>query len=117
MINKLLCVGAVDLGELNMAREQEFSQSTKLLALQRQNKKCASCGQNIQSLFVIGRISHKYGEAVHAHHLRHVQQGGTNAVFNCVIICESCHYSIHEGGNYLSKAVIALQSDFPYFNG
>lgn len=99
-----------------MAREQEFSQSTKLNALKRQGNKCASCGESIQSLSAVGRISHRYGEAAHAHHIRHFQQGGTNDILNCVIICESCHYSIHEGGNYRSKAVLASQSDFPFFN-
>jgi 5-methylcytosine-specific restriction endonuclease McrA len=104
-------------GDRGMARDQEFSEQTKFKALCRQNYRCASCGESIQSLKAVGRINHSYGEAAHAHHIRHVQQGGTNDPFNCVIICESCHYSAHEGGNYRSRAVWASQADFPYFDG
>lgn len=100
-----------------MGRTQEFAPGTKLQALMRQKNRCASCGEKISHLGQTGRKSHKYGEGAHAHHVRHVQQGGTNAVFNCVILCESCHYSIHEGGNYKSKAVRANPSDYPNYNG
>src|SRR2546422_2669898 len=31
-------------------------------------------------------------------HIQHVKVGGSDSVDNCVIICQSCHYSAHEGG-------------------
>ena len=100
-----------------MRREQNFSRVTKREALERQKHRCASCGETIHELESSGRESHKYGEAARAHHLIHVQQGGTNEIFNCVILCESCHYSIHEGGNYRSKDVRADKSDYPHYDG
>ena len=98
---------------------KEFSESTKKQALLRQEKKCASCGEEIINLGQIGKQSHKYGEGAHGHHMKHDQQGGTNMLSNCVILCESCHYSVHEGGHYRNKSkyLIGKASDFPYFNG
>ncbi len=100
-----------------MGRMQEFAPVTKQQALLRQKNQCASCGEKISHLGQIGRKSHKYGEGAHAHHVRHVQQGGTNAVFNCVILCEACHYSVHEGGHYRNKAIRANSSDYPHYDG
>ena len=100
-------------------KRSEFSKSTKQQALLRQKKRCASCGQKITSLNQIGKRSHKYGEGAHAHHVKHCQHGGTNNLSNCVILCESCHYSVHEGGYYRnnSKYLIGKSSDYKHFNG
>jgi 5-methylcytosine-specific restriction endonuclease McrA len=100
-----------------MAREGEFSPGTKMQALERQQHRCASCGTKINNLGNVARSTHKYGESTHAHHLKHVQQGGGSSVGNCVILCESCHYSVHEGGQYRSRDIIATPTDFPYFWG
>ena len=100
-----------------MSRDNEFSQMTKIMALKRQKNKCGSCGTRIHGIYKIDAAHHKFGEHAEAHHIRHVQQGGTNAVFNCIIICKACHYSVHEGGNYRSKDILATQADFPHFNG
>ena len=100
-----------------MSRDEEFTRATKQLALKRQKNKCASCGVKISYLGQAGQKSHKYGEGAHAHHVKHIKQGGTSALSNCVILCESCHYSAHEGGNYRSRKVLAISSDYPHFNG
>ena len=81
------------------------------------NMQSPELGAKVMNLGQIGQKSHKFGEGAHAHHILHVQQGGTNALSNCVVLCEACHYSAHEGGNYQSKAVRANRSDYPYYNG
>lgn len=98
---------------------QEFTTKTKQQALLRQKNRCASCGEPISSINQIGKVSHKYGEGAHAHHMKHCQHGGTNALSNCVILCEACHYSVHDGGNYRNSAkyLIGTRSDFAHFNG
>jgi 5-methylcytosine-specific restriction endonuclease McrA len=96
-------------------RPQEFTRRTQELALARQQHLCASCGTTISALGEAGRRRHKFLEAVHAHHVKHVKFGGTNNVENCVVICQSCHYSVHEGGNYRFGTVSGTPEDFPYY--
>jgi 5-methylcytosine-specific restriction endonuclease McrA len=99
-----------------MIRPNEFSDSTQKAALNRQKFRCASCGTNIERLGDAGRDSHFFGESAQAHHIKHIKFGGTDSVDNCVIICRSCHYSAHEGGNYRYGSVIGTISDYPFFN-
>jgi len=94
-----------------------FSKSTQQLALARQKFRCASCGTEIARLGEAGRAEHKNGESAQAHHVRHVKFGGSDALDNCVILCQSCHYSVHEGGNYRFGTVIGETSDYPHFYG
>lgn len=100
-------------------KRNEFQQFTKQLALKRQKNKCASCGTKIFFLGQIGQSFHKYGEGARAHHMRHCQQGGDNSMSNCVVLCHSCHYSVHEGGRYRNSLVylISHSSDYKYFKG
>ncbi|MFC1888748.1 HNH endonuclease [Thermodesulfobacteriota bacterium] len=98
-----------------MARSNEFSRFTKQLALTRQKHRCASCGTHISRLGESGRTQHRYGEGAQAHHLRHIKFGGTDSINNCVILCQSCHYSVHEGGNYRFGTVVGRESDYPHF--
>lgn len=101
-----------------MSRPNEFSPQVKEEALRRQKNTCGSCGKRISQLGREGAESHRYGEIGHAHHLRHAtNHGGSSSVENCVILCQSCHYCAHEGGNYRSGAVIAEEKDFPFFRG
>jgi len=100
-----------------MKREHEFSIATKQLALVRQKFRCASCGERIVGLDIESRQQHKFGESAHAHHILHIKFGGTNSVENCAILCSSCHYSAHEGGNYRRGTVVACPEDFPHLNG
>jgi 5-methylcytosine-specific restriction endonuclease McrA len=100
-----------------MSRAEEFSKGTQQLALVRQKFRCASCGTRVSRLGEPGRVQHTYGEIAHAHHVRHIKRGGTNSLENCVIICQACHYSAHEGGNYRHGTVLGRREDFPHFNG
>jgi 5-methylcytosine-specific restriction endonuclease McrA len=100
-----------------MKRKGEFSLATQKLALARQKNLCASCGTPISELGQAGRAKHQYGEGVQAHHVKHIKFGGTNDVSNCVIICDACHYNVHEGGNYRFGTVIGEVSDFEFYSG
>lgn len=100
-----------------MERVNEFSASTKRQALERQKSRCASCGTTITALGRVGRSKHRFGEGVQAHHVLSIKSGGASAVENCVILCESCHYSAHEGGRYRSGTVEGIPEDYPHFNG
>jgi 5-methylcytosine-specific restriction endonuclease McrA len=100
-----------------MNRPNEFSTATQQLALARQRFRCASCGTRITQVGNAGRATHQFGEGTQAHHVRHVKFGGTASLDNCAILCSSCHYSVHEGGNYRFGKVVGKQSDFPHFYG
>lgn len=100
-----------------MAGPNEFSRPTQELALSRQRYRCASCGTRISRLGNAGRPAHRYGEGAQAHHLRHIKFGGSDSANNCVILCNSCHYCVHEGGNYRLGTVVGRESDFPHFRG
>lgn len=100
-----------------MARPNEFSGLTQRRALERQRHRCASCGTAISRLGEAGRGDHRFGERAEAHHARPVRSGGTDTVDNCVILCQACHYSAHEGGNYRHGTVVARPGDFPYWRG
>lgn len=98
-------------------RPQNFTRATQRLALARQKNLCASCGTPISALGDAGREMHRFGEGAQAHHVRHVKLGGTNSLENCVVLCWSCHYGVHEGGNYRRGTVSGEPEDFPHFNG
>jgi len=99
------------------ARINGFSRATQQRALVRQKYHCASCGTYISRLGERGRARHQYGESAQAHHIRHIKLRGSNSVGNCVILCWSCHYSAHEGGNYRFGTVVGRKGDFPHYNG
>ncbi|MFZ2031628.1 MAG: HNH endonuclease signature motif containing protein [Vitreimonas sp.] len=100
-----------------MSRPNEFSRPTQVAALLRQQHRCACCGTPITALGAAGRDQHKFGEGARAHHMRHVKEGGSDVVENCVILCESCHYSAHEGGNYRFGKEQSAAEDYPHFLG
>jgi 5-methylcytosine-specific restriction endonuclease McrA len=91
--------------------------ATKQKALLRQKNLCGSCGTGIQTVATSGRETHRFGETAHAHHIKHAKFGGGPSVANCIILCWSCHYSVHEGGNYRHGTVEGEISDFPYYYG
>jgi len=100
-----------------MIRRRRFSKKTQEVALIRQNHRCGSCGVKITKLGRAGAPQHKFGEVAHAHHIVHAKYGGRGTVENCVILCSSCHYSAHEGGDYRFGSVQGTPKDFPYFEG
>lgn len=98
-----------------MTRLNEFPRSTQQLALARQAFRCGSCGTRILQIGNEGRAAHAFGEGANAHHMRPIKSGGTSSVDNCVILCTSCHYTVHEGGNYRFGKVMSNERDYPYF--
>jgi len=96
-------------------RAEEFPRAMQQQALERQGFVCASCGETIRALGEPGRPDNRFGEIGHAHHIKHAKFGGRAIVENCVIICQSCHYSAHEGGNYRWGTVVGKTEDFPFF--
>jgi 5-methylcytosine-specific restriction endonuclease McrA len=100
-----------------MERINEFSTTTKEQAFARQKNRCGSCGASINKLGFDSILRNKYGERAEAHHIEHIKYGGLSSVENCVIICQSCHYSLHEGGNYRYGTVIGKKKDYSYFKG
>jgi hypothetical protein len=49
--------------------------------------------------------------------MSHIKLGGTRAVDNYGILFWSCHYSAHEGGDYLRSTVESSAEDYEFFNG
>jgi 5-methylcytosine-specific restriction endonuclease McrA len=98
-------------------RPNEFDPGTQFAALKRQIFRCASCGAEITALGEAGREDHEFGEIAHAHHMVKAMNGGNPLLDNCVILCQSCHYSAHEGGRYWKGTVEAAEDDFEFFNG
>lgn len=96
-------------------RVNDFDIGTQSAALQRQGYRCGSCGTQIFALGEAGREQHRFGEIAHAHHLVKAMNQGPKTLDNCVILCQACHYSAHEGGRYRTGTVYASASDFPYF--
>jgi 5-methylcytosine-specific restriction endonuclease McrA len=99
------------------SRQNEFSRFTQEAALERQQHLCASCGTKIDQLGLAGAATHEYGESAQAHHMRPIRAGGTSHVSNCIVLCQACHYSAHEGGNYRHGTVIGAERDYPYYRG
>lgn len=100
-----------------MVRPHEFSPATKQMALERQKHRCGSCGTKIVALGEAGRFRHEFDEGSQAHHIKHVKFGGTESLHNCAILCDSCHCSVHECGNYRFGKVVGSSTDFPHYNG
>lgn len=99
-----------------MSRDNNFLRSTQVEALSRQGNRCALCGESIFALGDESRASHAHGESAQAHHMIPVKCGGSADVTNCVVLCQSCHYTVHEGGNYRFGEVTSRAADYPYFS-
>jgi len=99
------------------SRVNDFTESTKQEALERQHHKCGSCGVRITEVGDAGQDDHPYGETARAHHISHHKHGGSAGVDNCVILCWSCHYTAHEGGRYRTGHVDGTPADFPHYRG
>lgn len=97
--------------------EDEFTWHVKLQALCRQDFLCASCASLIVPFSDRKLRSVAWGESAHAHHRRPMGDHGRGTVGNCVVICESCHYSAHFGGDYKNRKDWGRVGDFPYFHG
>ena len=95
-----------------MARPFDFSRQVKQEAFQRQWNLCAHCGQDLRDLWdnahhVVPDQAGKAGAAA---------DGFLNGVDNCVVLCDLCHYAVHDSGRYRSGAV-APPTYYPYSHG
>lgn len=86
---------------------KRFSPNVQAQALERQNMRCAECGET-------------FGEDATsldlAHHIQRDADGGDNDLDNCVMLCRSCHDFVHNGGKY--REPIQLDRDgYKYLNG
>jgi 5-methylcytosine-specific restriction endonuclease McrA len=77
-----------------------FSKEMQLAALERQHGKCASCGTLIATPGKAGAAQHEFGESAEGHHMIPQKLKGPTTVENCVVVCKSCHYSVHRGGDW-----------------
>jgi hypothetical protein len=95
-----------------MARPFDFEEDTPKQARLRQYGCCAKCGKSLN------------WKLEHAHHVVPNQVGDPQnnshawlkTELNCVILCESCHYHVHEYGRYRNGAT-ALPEYFCYSHG
>jgi 5-methylcytosine-specific restriction endonuclease McrA len=109
---------------------RSFPEKIQRLALRRQRYKCASCETPIHDILNYAISSHEYGEGAKGHHVIPHGMGGPLTVENCVVICQSCHYSVHVGGHWANTTpydgikhkpmadMIAIASRwYPHYNG
>lgn len=95
-----------------MARPFDFTTSVRNAAFSRQWNRCAHCGEPLTS------------QEDHAHHVIPNQSGDPDneahaflrTVDNCVVLCATCHYAVHEFGRYATGAV-APPSYYPHSHG
>jgi hypothetical protein len=95
-----------------MERPFDFDDATKDQARFRQFGRCAVCGRSMNSLYE------------HAHHVVPNQSGNPansahawlRSAENCVVLCDVCHYAIHESGRYRQGGV-APPSYFTHSHG
>ena len=82
-----------------------FTKHTKRLAWERQGWLCADCGVSfIEDLNFYG------------HHIKRKADGGKNTYENCVILCEDCHYAVHNYGKYRQPIQLDI-SEYKYYYG
>ncbi len=95
-----------------MSRAFGFSTAVRDEAFARQEGHCACCGEPLDDQMdhahhVIPNQSGRAGEAGHA---------WLASPDNCVVLCDLCHYRVHEDGRYRSGAV-APPEYFPHSQG
>lgn len=81
----------------------KFSESTKQRSRFRQRGKCVHCNESLD------------WQEEFAHHLYPHALGGADCVDNCVVLCGSCHYRVHNDGRFRS-GIVAPRDYFPYMN-
>ncbi len=95
-----------------MARPFDFEDGVKKQARLRQFGLCAVCGDSMNDLYE------------HAHHVVPNQSGNVaisadswlKGEDNCVILCEDCHFIVHDGGRY-QKGAVAPPDYYKYSHG
>lgn len=69
---------------------KEFTQETKMRALERDNYHCQCCGVRLMR---DGRLG--TGKPYHIHHRKPKSLGGSNLLVNAASVCTACHDSLH----------------------
>jgi hypothetical protein len=95
-----------------MARPFDFTSHVKQKAFQRQCNLCAHCGLDLRNAWD------------NAHHVVPSQTGKVGAsvdtflssIDNCVVLCDPCHYAVHDSGRFRTGAV-PPPSYYPYSHG
>jgi hypothetical protein len=95
-----------------MARPFEFSTATQQQARQRQNGVCACCGEKLDDVVEHAHhvVPNQSGSATDARHL------WLKSAENCVVLCDTCHYRVHQDGRYRTGAV-APPGYYPHSHG
>jgi hypothetical protein len=93
-------------------RPFDFTETVANEARLRQNGKCACCGMSLDDVMENAHhvIPNQSGEAKNPDHAWLMK------VENCVILCEDCHYRVHQDGRYQNGA-IAGPDYYPYSHG
>lgn len=81
----------------------QFTANVTAQAYNRQNGLCAMCGESFLNV------------VYYAHHIRRHADGGSGSLDNCALLCEECHYHVHNHGNYRQSIEIDRR-DLPYLN-
>ena len=82
-----------------------FSRQIKKLAWERQGWLCADCGASFME-----------GLNFFGHHIRRYADGGKDTLDNCVMICEDCHYAVHNYGRYRQSIQLDIDQ-YTYYYG
>jgi predicted restriction endonuclease len=103
-----------------VSRPNEFSETTKQAAIQRQKGRCAFCGIRLTTQWTLGPVQ---GEA---HHLKPILYGGTSDLDNCVYLCWAEHkllghgmapFGIDKQGGSSRTMIMMSRRDFRFWNG
>lgn len=95
-----------------MGRPFDFSWKVQQTARLRQEGICACCGDDLSDL------------VEHAHHVIPNQSGVSakpehlwlKSTDNCVVLCDQCHWRVHQDGRY-QKGAVAPPAYFPHSHG
>ena len=80
----------------------KFTSDIKNHAYFRQHGRCGVCGIKFDDV------------EGHAHHINPKALCGANSLENCVLLCDNCHYIVHNHGYYRSL-VVAPKRYFKYY--
>ena len=95
-----------------MTRPFDFSDKTIEAARVRQEGRCAHCGHDLADLWEEAHhvVPNQSGDP------HHVDDCYLKAEDNCVVLCGTCHYVVHDSGRYV-RGGVAPAEYYPYSHG